>query len=240
MFDSVGRDLDREAGRRRALSALITLTLLGTLGGAAGLYGAFIVGHAVVAVLDTEPMLEATLEGEVLPDSAPPPPPPAAAGVRREKAETPEPTPTDAVAALDDQVDETVKGQVPPSGDVEGVDGGSANGEGDEIGGGNGDGPGTASGSITILRTSELRWKRAPTPTYPDAARELNLPETTCKAVITFDEQGTPYEVTFQACPTVFQEAARTAILNSRMYPEKRAGVAIRGRFTLKLVFKLS
>jgi outer membrane biosynthesis protein TonB len=133
----------------------------------------------------------------------------------------------------------SVKGLVAPNGYVEGVDGGTADGEGDAIGGGDGDGPGTASGSITILRASELRWKRAPNPTYPDAARELNLPETACKAVITFDEQGTPYEVTFPACPRVFQEAARTAILNSRMYPQKRAGVAIKGRFTLNLVFKL-
>jgi hypothetical protein len=77
-------------------------------------------------------------------------------------------------------------------------------------------------------------------PAGPDAARDLNLPETECKVLIKFDEQGTPFELEFKACPKVFQEAARTAIMNSRMYPQKVAGAAVKGQFVLNLLFKLT
>ena len=245
MFDNVGKDLDREAGRRQALSVLITLTLLGSIGGATMIYGAFMVGRAVVEALDTEPMLEATLEEDVLPEDAPPPPPPPppASGAQEEEEDdtTPEQTePTEEVKELDEKVDDTIKAQDAPKGAVGGVEGGVEGGVVGGVIGGVVGGTGTTLGGVKTFHHSDMRWKRPPNPVYPDAARDLNLPETECKVLIKFDEQGTPVELEFKACPKVFQEAARTAIMSSRMYPQKVAGAAVKGQFVLNLLFKLT
>ena len=74
------------------------------------------------------------------------------------------------------------------------------------------------------LHHTEVRMTRLPAPKYPSDGRELDLGTVLCRALVLFDEAGVPYEVDPQACPALFADPTRQALLATRFEPHLHLG----------------
>lgn len=80
----------------------------------------------------------------------------------------------------------------------------------------------------------DVRIRRNPPPRYPDAAKWLNLGDQRCVAAVAIDEKGVPSDVKISACPKVFWEGTRQALLRWRWY-----GVPEPGQVGIAVIYKL-
>ena len=218
MFDNIGRNEDAEGGRRRIAALLLTL---GASASVTGLTLALLAWRTVPLVLDVidtemDPFVEVTLPGDddelTLPAA-----PPMIAAARAAVAEPTELTEPVEPTALPETVPTDVRdgGGTPeadPAGDPNGLPGG------DGVPGGMGDGGGSGDG-VRVMHWRDLEIKYQPKPIYPTAAEGLNLGEVECRAEISIDERGIPYDVAVTACPPMFQESAERALFRWRWYP---------------------
>lgn len=85
----------------------------------------------------------------------------------------------------------------------------------------------------------EVRVKRRVAPTYPTAAKRLNLDEVPCRVQVTIDEGGIPYRVDDVDCPKVFHESAREALFQWRWYPAKIDGEVVHATFAVVIRYRL-
>ena len=77
-------------------------------------------------------------------------------------------------------------------------------------------------------------------PRFPEAAKQLNITEETCRVKFYIDEQGEPYDVQVEECHELFHENVLDAAWKWRFYPyENPDGDAIKSFFTLKFTFRL-
>jgi protein TonB len=234
MFDAIGRNTDDEFLRRRA--AALTITLLGT-GAAVGLAIGVMAYTAVETALDPivdEPMVELVTD-MALPDEPPPPPPPAgradASEIDEQETEFVPEEVVDEVAELDDTVPDEISSSSAPAGVPGGVDGGVPGGVPHGVLGGDGD--------VFAFHASELAVKKRIYPRYPESARELNLGDQRCRAVVLIDEEGVPYDVTVEDCPKVFEMPTREAMFQWRWYPPKAGGRRVKARTTIAVTYRL-
>ena len=246
MFDNVGRDLDQEARKRQLISLVITLFVLSAASGAVVLYGLLKVAEVVLDLPDDDEMVEVVMEDpsleEAPPPPPPPPPPPAAAQEEEQEEDEPEQDPEEMaedIKELDEKVEEEVKtdagGQ--EGGQEGGVEGGVVGGV---VGGVIGGEIGGQLGGVRTFHHSEVQVKRRVQPEYPDAAKQMNLGDVDCRVRIFIDEDGVPYDVKFEACPKVFHDSARDAILKWRWYPAKVGGSKVKAQFLLNIKYKLT
>ncbi|HMV68133.1 MAG TPA: energy transducer TonB, partial [Myxococcota bacterium] len=173
-------------------------------------------------------------------------PPPAAAAADEEQEEQTDPEPdqmTEDVEELKEEVKQEMKSDVKPAGVEGGVEGGQVGGvvggtlggvEGGVIGGQLGDG----GPPPRVIHHSEVQWKKRIDPTYPMAAQGLGLGEQRCVTTVNFDPEGVPTKVEVDACPKVFHEAVREAMLKSRAYPFKVSGQKIATQTKIIFNFK--
>lgn len=94
--------------------------------------------------------------------------------------------------------------------------------------------------SVRVFHHSELEVKKRVNPPYPEEARALLLGDQRCLLKVFIDETGAPFDVLVEACPKVFHEAAKAAMLQWRWVPPKDGKTAIRAQTTLALTFKVS
>jgi protein TonB len=246
VFDNVGQDLDKERHKRQLVAVLITVGICSLISGSVVLYGILMVAEKVLQVQQDEDMVEVVVDEPVLeapPPPPPPPPPPSAAPEPEEEEEEPDPEEMqEEIKELDKEVEEEVKNDAQAaSSDPAGVVGGQLGGvAGGVVGGVEGGVVGGQLGGVRTFHHSELQVKRRVVPEYPEAAREMNLGDQDCKVRIFIDEEGVPYDVKFEACPKVFHDSARDAILKWRWYPAKVGGEKVKAQFLLNVKYKLT
>jgi outer membrane biosynthesis protein TonB len=244
MFDNVGKDLDEEARKRSAASLLVTTAIIGGVLGASLLIAAWKVTEAVIeATIDDSDMVEVAMDEPEM-DELPPPPPPPPLGseVEEEEEDTEEqvPTPdemTEEVVDLKEEVKEEIESSS-VKGSAQGIEGGVEGGvAGGVVGGVEG---GVLGGSLGVrtFHHSEVEVKKRITPSYPDAAADLNLGDVDCRVRVFIDTEGVPYDVVIEACPKVFHDETRNALLKWRWYPAKADGAKVRAQFQLVVRYK--
>jgi outer membrane biosynthesis protein TonB len=246
MFDSVGKNLDEDAAKRSAQSALIASVLVAAVASAVVCAGLWKVKQVVLDE-NTEPeIVEIQLEEEA-PDIAapPPPPPPPAASAPVEEEEEVVPNSDDMVEdvkKLDEEIDKAMKSDVTPPGEDGGSDGGEANGVTNGSVGGetNGDINGQFGGGPRVVHYSQVEVKKRVEPTYPAAARGLGLGEQRCKVTVDIDAEGVPTRVAIDGCPKVFHPETEQAIYKWRWYPFKSEGVKAAAQFTIMVKYRES
>ncbi len=249
MFETIGRDVDDEAGKRRAQSVLLSLLGLGAVVG-------FIVG--ITAYTAVELVTSAAPDGDmppvvvwVGPAAAPdlpdlPPPPPAAAKAEVEPEDDLEPDPlVDPDAApteLQEPPDDTVRSASRPDGQDGGVDGGDPEGELGGTPGGVTDGTGDRlgpSGGPRVFHHTELETSRRVQPVYPKNARAMNLGEQRCKARVQIDATGRPYDVVVEDCPAVFHASTKEALLKWRWYAPRDGRRKVAAQTVIAITYSL-
>lgn len=257
MFDNIGRDPDQEANKRRAASFMLTILFLAAGGGFATGIAAWTATTILPELLDDSEMVEvvmadAEFEDEAPPPPPPPPPPPAAADEAEEEEEEEEeeddeeePDPdemNEEVEELEEEPEEQVKSASKPQGVVGGVEGGVEGGEvGGVIGGVVGGVIGGQLGGqlgVRVVHHSELEVRRRVNWEYPKAAAELNLGDQRCLAKVYIGEDGVPYDVEVDACPRVFHETTRQALLKWRWYPPKDGRERFKAQTTIGVNYK--
>jgi hypothetical protein len=241
MFDNIGRDLDEEANKRRATAVM--LTLLG-LGGTIGLVVGWGMYKAAEVLLDPqvdEEMVELVTDEEMADEAPPPPPPPppAAAASEEETEDTPDEMVED-IQELKEVVPEEIKSDAKPAGMEGGVEGGVVGGVvGGVQGGVVGGVLGGQLGGVRVFHHSELEPKKRVYPEYPEAAKELNLGDQRCLAIVFMDEEGTPYDVRVDNCPKVFELPTKEAMLKWRWYPPKDGKNKVKAQTTIAVTYKM-
>lgn len=231
MFDTIGRDLDEEANKRRAQSLLLSLVGLGAVVGFVVGVTAYTAAELVAdTTQDTEmvPLVLADPEVELDGPNLPPPPPPSAAKAEVEPEDDvepePEPDPDSAPVELKEPVEAPMRSAARPAGMDGGVDGGDPNGEPGGIpggvDGGTGDRPGDG-GEPRTFHHRELETRRRVQPVYPKGAQTLNLGEQRCKARVRISAEGVPTDIVVEDCPSVFHGPTREALLQWRWYPPR-------------------
>jgi len=221
VFDDIGKNIDTEARKRRALSAGLTTSLLTALVG-------FSIGLAMYTVVeDSGTAPEADLlvwfadpEPEELP--RPPAPPLLPAG-----------TDSAATASDPDEVAEPEDLKPVPTEPItpkktSGTDQGSANGRPDGKASGVSDGQGTSDGGFSggrpqLITHRELVRSRPVDPRYPKAAKGHYPDRVTCTVELHIDKKGKPTSAVVKNCPVIFHESARDAMLKSRWWPPKNS-----------------
>jgi len=111
-----------------------------------------------------------------------------------------------------------------------------------------GGGTGSVEGSVpageqggTAVRTvhwSDVRVKRRISPRYPAAAQKMKLGNINCQVRFFMDEKGHPYNILFDACPTLFHESVLAAAPEWRFYPMEVEGKPVRAQFVLTIQLK--
>lgn len=245
MFEHIGRVHDDEAGRRRAASGLLL-----TLGSSMALCVGAVIGGLHWAPSATAPPRPPMVEyQEPLPPPGieielPPVPQLAAARVRQGEVEaTPRaPVPDELVDPPElTEPPDRVADVGPVQGDPDG--GPDGEGEGDPNGreGGVRDGSGTVIGSLPSsvqqVHRSEVRPRMLAEPSYPAAARGMNLGEVTCRVRVQIDERGRPEDLQIDSCPQLFHDEVRRAVQRSRWYPFNLGGVRHRAQFAIAYRF---
>lgn len=248
MFDSVGRTLDEDAGKRQATSVgilLLLASLISCVGLLGGLFAAKQAGIEL-PIID-EVLTDITIE-DALPDMPPPPPPPppppaAADASEEDEDDETKTTPDDVteVEELKDQIKDEMKSDSKPKGVVGGVEGGV---EGGVVGGVQGGVVGGVLGGVLggggpkVVHHSSVEWKRQPSPVYPSAAKGMNLGEQACKTTMRLDDKGVPTSVqVVSGCPQVFHQAVEEGLYQWRAYPVKDAGKPIPVALTVMVKF---
>ncbi|MBN2799355.1 MAG: energy transducer TonB [Deltaproteobacteria bacterium] len=251
MFDSVGKNIDEEQRKRQAW----TLGLMLLLGGLAGVttvgLGAFTATKMILEqVAESDDMIEVVIEeaeADLAPPPPPPPPPPPAAADEPEEEEEPDEEPdkvnpdemVEDVQDLEEDPSDKMQSEIKPAGVQGGVEGGV---EGGVVGGVMG---GIVGGELggqlgpRVFHHSEVQVKRRVVPEYPAAAKDLNLGDVDCKARVFIDEEGTPFDIQFEACPRVFHQSTRDAIMKWRWYPAKVNREKVQAQFIINVKYKL-
>lgn len=258
MFDAIGHDYEDHQTRRMLVAGLLVLLALGTLTSVVSLIQAL---YEVVQQPPPPPpelqLVEVVLDDPELPEDAPNAPPPPPPPPSTDRAPDPEPEPEEPIEPEADEMAEEppeLEPELPEPEPVQtaevdpGEEGGSIGGEvgGDPVHGklgGTTDGVagGTVGGGVRKVHVSQVRFKRkSPYPVYPDAAKSLDLGPQNCKLIVSIDTRGVPEDVEFVACPSVFHQSARQAILQWRWFPYRDdRGVKQRVRFPMNIRYVL-
>jgi len=221
MFEGIGRSTDDEAGKRRAASAGLTSVLLVSLVG-------FWVG---VAALTVTAIVAPPDDGTIVhfPDDPEPelqiaqvdlPPAPPKERVKKGGGE--------ATEKQNDEFDENIRPlDVPP---IETVAPQTHFGNGPKKGPGIGEcegddcidapiigDPNGGKGPRRVHHT-EVDRRKVVDPSYPKAAKGMDLGRVSCKVLVTIDRKGVPTSATVEDCPLVFHPESKDAMLRSRWY----------------------
>lgn len=222
MFDTIGRMVDPEAGRRRTTSLLLTSLLAGaTLG--ASLWAGLGAAPPTVVPEPDPPMIFTDFEPEEPePLEAPEPPAPGGGGQgQHHAADAPPPQePTDAEPPpLQDEVPEA---QVPTA-EHEGRGDGEGPGDGDGLGEGPG-GPGACTSGdcgsglgYRVFSHHELKVRRRAEISYPFGIGDQG--RVRCTADVYIDERGRPTHVDVTKCPEDFHHNTTVGLLRWRWQP---------------------
>jgi outer membrane biosynthesis protein TonB len=246
VFDNIGKDLDEEANKRRAMSLFLTLAGLGAVVGLGVGITAYTAARVVMETTLADQMVELVEDvmDQALPPPPPPPPPPPAAADASEEEEVTEPEPdemVEEVQELKEEVKEEIKSDVKPAGVEGGQEGGVEGGVvGGVQGGVEGGVLGGQLGGVKVFHHSELEVKKRVQPEYPEAAKALDLGDQRCLVKVFIDEEGTPYDAIVDTCPKVFHDAAKQAILKWRWYPPKDGKSRVKAQTTIAIIYKLS
>ncbi len=237
MFEHIGKDPDEEAAKRRAAAG--GLTFFGLIGVVAGTFGiaTYLAVEVVEEFLDNSNMVEVVMEDFLDDEPPPPPPPPPPAASTPEEEDEIDPDEMDEdVEELDQEVEKEIaedkgKADVGVEGGVEGgVIGGVVGGVVGGVLGGTG---------AKVFHHSELEVKKRMMPAYPKQAKELNLGDQRCLAVVHISESGVPTKVEVQDCPKVFHAATVTGIMKWRWYPPKDGKQKVKAQTTIAVKYKL-
>lgn len=221
MFDYVGRSLDPEGNRRRALSAGITAAgVAGTIGAVLGVAA----WTATQVSRDPPPIIVSLFE----PDMADQPIGPAPAAP---KATRPAQGGSDDVGpvSLDSPTTDVSDDSPPPSDTPPGAPGtepgdggdgppGTADGEGD------GDGVGSGNDGAIVLHHSRLVERRRVLPVWPREAQTQGITVARCVIDVRIDSEGHPVDVSIVACPDAFHTETRRALMGWRWAPPRVNG----------------
>jgi hypothetical protein len=248
MFDTIGRDLDDEANKRRAQSLLLSLLGMGAvMGFAVGITAYTAVELVTELDADTDMVPVVLAEPDAAPDLPtlpPPPPPPAAAKAEVEPDDQvePEPDPDTTPTELQEPPDDIVRSEARPDGEDGGVDGGDLDGELGGIPGGEKGGTGDrlgTSGGPKVFHHQELQTRSRVQPVYPKAARSMNLGEQRCKARVQIDATGRPYDVVVEDCPAVFHAPTKEALLKWRWYAPRDGRRKVAAQTVIAITYAL-
>lgn len=238
MFENVGRDPDREGGKRRAVSLVLTVFLFGGGTGLSAAIAYYTATEIVPEILEDVELVELIQPEEDVPEeeAPPPPPPPPPPGPEEEIDEdsTEEPQPDEMaedVQDLEENVEDKVatdKGR--PPGDPDGQVGGEIGGQAGGVVGGTG---------VRVMHHSEVEIKKQVEPKYPKAARDANLGDQRCLVKVKINEAGEPYDVKVENCPKVFHAATEEAILKWRWWPPKVGKEKVKAQITIGVNYKV-
>ena len=92
---------------------------------------------------------------------------------------------------------------------------------------------------IREFHHSDLDTKKRVYPESPDEAKPLNLPPQRCLAVVSMNDEGTPYDVSVSNCPDVFVLPTQEALLKWRWMPPKKDGHPAAARTTIAVTYKM-
>ena len=243
MFESIGRDTDEEAKRRRRLALLIQFSSIG-LGATVAMVFAILTADEISKALEPDdgPMAQLIeLEEPRLEE------PPAAPKLIRGDPKAPEPVPTNPDEPPEDPAplppvqERPIPEQAQGYGSLEGDPRGSPNG--DPRGTGTGDAPGcvgcsgTPGGGVLTLHHSEVEVKRKVEPHYPLGLRDLGPQR--CVATLRIDTEGRPTEVTVEACEAGFHEGTVAALMRWRFKPVTLSdGTVVPAQFRIAVSYK--
>lgn len=236
MFDRVIQPSDDDARRRSAASfAFTSAVCVAAIGG-------FLLGSLLVHVATPPPALvEAPMV--FLEASGGGPDVPLPAVPEKPRAEPVVPTePTEPNPDAEPVVNTPVVTPSPPSGGGGGT--GTATGPGIGIGppgigtdpSGTGDG---GDGTVRSFSHPKLVVRKRVDPPYPETARALGLGEQRCLATVYIDEDGAPYQVDVEACPSAFHAATRQSLLEWRWYPPKDGKNRVKTQTAVGITYRL-
>lgn len=250
MFDSVGRNLDDEAAKRSAQSAVIMAIAVSCTAGVVVLAGMWTVREIIrdeledLDIVQVE-ILEEDMEDLEAPPPPPPPPPPPSGPEPDDEEDDEEEEPDeldDQVQDLEEKVEDKIKDADKPKGVEGGVEGGQEGGviggviggvEGGVLGGKLG-----GTGGAKVVHHSQVEVKKRVDPRYPPAARGLGLSTQRCIATVEIDTQGVPTRVNVDSCPKVFHPSTEEALLKWRWYPYKIDGERVDVSTKIAVVYK--
>lgn len=244
MFDTVGRDLDPEGGRRRAWASMWATFAVGGLLGAAVGVAALRVAAPGPAEAPPAPIAQLVEVPDDVPDAPPPGLPDRPRGGDAAPAAPAPPAPPesapDVPPPLDPDVSDAVADAGPTSPDGPGTGPGTGTGTGTGSGTGSGSGGGGGGGGDTrTVHSSDLRAKRRVEPRYPEAARALHLGEQRCRARVSIGADGVPTDVEVSGCPAVFHPDTEVAIRGWRWWPPRVDGRPAAVVTTIVVVYRL-
>jgi hypothetical protein len=91
--------------------------------------------------------------------------------------------------------------------------------------------------AVRIFHHSELEPKKRVYPKYPDAAKEGALGNSRCLATVCIDEEGIPYDVMVEACPSVFAQPTKEVMMLWRWYPPMDGENAVKAQTTIAVTY---
>lgn len=242
MFDTVGRTIDPEAGRRRTASVLVVALTWGTAAGVMAWIG--MNPPEVESAIEPDDDFRVVELDETPPKLTIPKAPRAAGGGAGDPNAEPTPAPTPIPTSTPTPLPPTVPSQQQNTSPQRGSNPDSPyDGKGDGAGPPS-DGPCEGSdcgvgwgGDVVEVHHTELSLLRRPSPRYPAGVRTLASHK--CTARIAIDERGRPYRVDVQEdCPDAFREATISGLMRWRWRtPRDEQGNPIRARTTIRVVF---
>ena len=95
-------------------------------------------------------------------------------------------------------------------------------------------------GEMATVHRSKVKARRLVDPTYPPAARALNLHPISCRFRIFIDGNGVPQQrIVFHSCPGMFQESVEHAVMQWRFYPYRdEAGTKRPVQTNMEFIFR--
>lgn len=247
MFDSIGVNPDREANKRRAGAALLTVCVTGAVGAALAIATWCAVGEIVGPVVAEPPMVFLEPDNSEVEPLFAPPPPAISRGVRSEATTAATPVtdvPTAIVPLAAPPPDKLAEAGGDPNGKEEGRPDGVIDGKGAQIAdkycqgdacGGTSDG----GGGVRVFHHTDLELRRQPPPSYPAEAEALGLGETRCVATVRIDAGGVPYSVVVSGCPDAFHAETVASLMKWRWYPPRAGKIATRAQTQIAVTYKL-
>ncbi len=95
--------------------------------------------------------------------------------------------------------------------------------------------------TMLLVSSADVQPKRRVRPSYPAAAKALNIAEARCLVRFQVDAKGRPTDISVSGCPSVFHAEVLEAAWQWRFYPVRdRSGAKSAATFTLALSFRLS
>jgi len=180
----------------------------------------------VVDVMIDDGLYEIAMVDPVVEDEPPPPPPPLAPSQpEQEPVEVEEMS--EVIRELEDEVEKEVAAAAADPGVESGAEGGVEDGE---VGGAPAGIVGAAGDGPPTVATDVLEVKKRVEPKYPKEAKNLNLGDQRCVAVVTVGKDGAPISVTVEECPKAFHEATIDALVKWRWYPPRIDGKTLQVR----------